>query len=553
MRVGIIHTAGSPCRCAEALTLGLSALGHEYLLVNSEEIEFRLPDLAHSCDLVIDHTDTYRGRGRFRSLVRSHLEAHGIAVVGSDAQACALADDKAAAKSRLGAAGIPTPPGILVASGIESLPDWLAPPCILKPAFEHMSRGLVLARSRDEAAARLGELLLRLKQPILVETFIPGREFAVSVVDGPGGLEVLPPLEWKMGDGQEGVLTEEFKLQVIQPGSHDAVRAELAPGELLELEALSLAAFRALGLRDYARFDVRRSPGGTFYFMEANITPSMEPEEALTLSARWAGMDFPALLERLLASAAKRRPPASAKGVQDANIALPTGAVGLRIPPGVHVPPPSTIELARLLDVRPGERVLELGCGTGLLAIAAAKLGAGRVVAVDLDGQALDAAVKNAELNGLSDRIEMRAGSWYEAVRAGERFDVIIATPPQTPGPRPFGPRYGGADGAKHLLAVVDGAPARLDPERGRLWMVAITVANVPEVMRRLRERFAKVDILGETQRPFKPREYDDLDAGLFEYLAGLRSRGISDFHEAFGGEYVFRNLLIRAAGVREP
>ncbi len=553
MRVGIIHTADSPCRCAEALTRGLSALGHEYLLVDSEEIELRIAELASRCDLVIDHTDTYRGRGRFRSLVRSHLEAHGIAVVGSDAQACALADDKAAAKARLGAAGIPTPPGILVASGIESLPDWLAPPCILKPAFEHMSRGLVLARDRDEAAARLADLLSRFAQPILVETFIPGREFAVSVVDGPGGLEVLPPLEWKTGDGPYDVLTEDFKLQVVEPGSRDAAKAALAPGELRELEALSLAAFRVLGLRDYARFDVRRSPGGTFFFMEANVTPSMEPLEPLSLSAGWTGLDFPALLERILATAAKRRPPASAGLVREANIALPTGTVGLWIPPGVHVPPPSTIELARLLDVRPGERVLELGCGTGLLAIAAAKLGAGHVVAVDLDGQALDAAVKNAELNGLSDRIEARAGSWYEAVKAGERFDVIIATPPQTPGPRPFGPRYGGADGAKHLLAVVDGAPARLDPERGRLWMVAITIANVPEVMRRLRERFAKVDVMGETQRPFTPREYDDLDPGLFEYLDGLRSRGISDFHEAFGGEYVFRNLMIRAAQVREP
>ena len=218
MRVGIIHTADSPCQCAEALTRGLSALGHEYLLVDSEEIELRLAELASRCDLVIDHTDTYRGRGRFRSLVRSHLEAHGIAVVGSDAQACALADDKAAAKARLGAAGIPTPPGILVASGIESLPDWLAPPCILKPAFEHMSRGLVLARDRDEAAARLADLLSRFAQPILVETFIPGREFAVSVVDGPGGLEVLPPLEWKTGDGPYDVLTEDFKLQVVRTG-----------------------------------------------------------------------------------------------------------------------------------------------------------------------------------------------------------------------------------------------------------------------------------------------------------------------------------------------
>jgi D-alanine-D-alanine ligase len=551
MRVGIIHTASSPCQCAEAIVNGLSSLGHEYLLVDSEEIELSITELARRCDIVIDHTDTYRGRGRFRCLVRSLLEAYGIVVVGSDARACALADDKAAAKTRLGAAGIPTPPGIVAVSPTEPLPDWLAFPCILKPACEHMSRGLVLARDRIEAAARLADLLSRHAQPILVETFILGREFAVSVVDGAGGLEVLPPLEWKKGDGPYDVLTEDFKLQVVEPGSRDAARAELAPGELRELEALSLAAFRALGLRDYVRFDVRLSPGGTFFVMEANVTPSMEPLEPLSLSARWAGMDFPVLLERILASAAKRRPPVPAGGVQDASIALPTGAVGLRIPPGVHVPPPSTIEMARLLDVRPGERVLELGCGTGLLAIAAAKQGAGHVVAVDLDGQALDAAVKNASLNGFSDRIQVRAGSWYEAVKAGEIFDVIIATPPQTPGPRPFGPRYGGADGAKHLLAVVEGAPARLDPVRGRLWMVAITIANVPEVMRGLRERFAKVEVMGETQRPFTPREYDDLDPGLFEYLESLRDRGISDFHEAFGGEYVFRNLFIRASGVK--
>jgi D-alanine-D-alanine ligase len=549
MRIGIIHTACSPCRCAEALTRGLSILGHDFLLVDSEEIELRLPDLARSCDLVIDHTDTYRGRGRFRSLVRSLLEAHGIDVVGSDAKACALADDKAAAKSHLGAAGIPTPPGVLAVSGVEPLPDWLDPPCILKPAFEHMSRGLVVAGTRAEAQVFLGDLLSRLEQPILVERFIPGRELAVSVVDGPGGLEVLPPLEWKTGDGTAGVLTEEFKLQVVQPGTHDVARADLAPGELLELEALSLAAFRALGLRDYARFDVRRSPGGTFYFLEANITPSMEPEEALTLSARWAGMDFPALLDRILASAAGRRPPAMAGGAEFADVGLPTGAVRLRIPPGVHVPPPSTIELARLLDVHPGEQVLELGCGAGLLSIAAARLGAGRVVAVDLDGQALDSALKNAGLNGLSDRIELRAGSWYETVRADERFDVIIATPPQTPGRRPFGPRFGGADGTKHLLAVVDGAPARLNPEKGRLWIMAMSLANIPEVTIRLRERFSRVDVMGESQRPFTPGEYNKLDEGLFDYLESLRSKGMSDFHEAFGGEYVFRNLFIRAAG----
>jgi methylase of polypeptide subunit release factors len=209
------------------------------------------------------------------------------------------------------------------------------------------------------------------------------------------------------------------------------------------------------------------------------------------------------------------------------------------------------VELARRLDIQLGERVLELGCGSGLLSIAAAKMGAGSVVAVDIDPRALESAVENIRLNGFSDRIDVRAGSWFEAVHAGEQFDVVIATPPQTPGKRPFGPRFGGADGTRHLLAVVDGAPSRLEPDRGRLWIMAISIANIPELLAQLRERFSRVDILGESQRPFTAREYNELDEGLFDDLESLRCRGLSDFHEAVGGEYVFRNLFIRAAGVK--
>jgi D-alanine-D-alanine ligase len=551
MRVGIIHTVDAPCQCAESISRGLTVLGHEAFLVNSEDIEFRLSEIARRCNLVFDHTDTYRGRGRFRSLVRSLLEAHGIPLVGCSADACALADDKAAAKARLGAAGIPTPPGILCTSESDPIPPWMHPPYILKPAYEHMSRGLEVVQSETEVQSRLEELLERHNQPILVEMFIPGREFAVSVLDGPGGLEILPPLEWKTGNGPYEVLTEDIKLQIVEPGSRDVAKAVLAPGEFRELEAYSLAAFRALELRDYARFDVRRSPGGTFYFMEANVTPSMEPEEALALSARWAGMDFPALLDRILVSAAKRFPSASAGGLQEADIALPMGTVFLKLPQGVHVPPSSTVELAKRLDIQPGERVLDLGCGSALLSIAAAKMGAGRVVAVDINPRALESAVENIRLNGSWDRIDVRAGSWFEAVHAGEQFDVVIATPPQTPGRRPFGPRFGGAEGTRHLLAVVNGAPSHLDPERGRLWIMAVSIANIPELLAQLRERFSRVDIAGESQRPFTPREYNELDEGLFDYLESLRSRGLSDFHEAFGGEYVFRNLFIRAAGVK--
>ena len=107
--------------------------------------------------------------------------------------------------------------------------------------------------------------------------------------------------------------------------------------------------------------------------------------------------------------------------------------------------------------------------GAGLLSIAAAKLGAGSVMATDIDPKALQATLLNGRRNGMEDRIQARAGSWYDALENGVcgPFDAILATPPQTPGPRPFGPRYGGSDGTKHLFTVVDGASAFLKPGAG--------------------------------------------------------------------------------------
>jgi len=557
MRVGIVRTVQSPCQCAQSVAEGLKALGHEFILADSEEIELRASELARNCDLVIDHTDTFRGQGLLRPLVRLLLEMEGGRVVGSDSRACFLADDKIAAKARLGESGIPVPPGIVIRAAEEKIPDWLKPPLVLKPAFEHMSRGLGLARSQEQARATASELLSRLKQPILMETFVPGRELAISLLEGPGGLEVLPPLEWRFEKMGSGVLTEAFKLKDVVGERRDARQADLSPRMGDELEGLARRAFRALGLRDYARFDLRLSPGGTFFFLEANTTPSLEPMEALSLSAKWAGLDYPSLVERMLSAALRRYGNPHGRGEQKIRIDLPEGTVELRVPGGVHFPPPSSIDLARILDIRAGERVLDLGCGTGLLSIAAAKLGARRVVATDLDPQALDATAYNAKANGVEKKIEVRAGSWYDtldwadAAGKGERFEVIIATPPQTPGPHPFGPRYGGWDGTRHLFAVIDGAPRWLEPSQGRLWLLAISLANPPALMKKLGDHFSEVSVVKETDRWFTAEEYQTIERGLFEHFLALHSCGQSEFQEEGRGKYVFRNLFIRAAGIK--
>lgn len=306
MCVGIVHTADSPCGCAEAVAGGLKALGHEIFIVDSEDVLLLAEEMAAVCDLVIDHTDTFLGWGVLRPFVRWELEHCGARVVGSSARACFLADDKIAAKGSLNAADIPTPPGAAVTDPAAEFPSWLNPPLILKPACEHMSRGVTLAKTREEARMAIGALLTRYHQPILVETFIPGRELAVSVLDSPEGMEVLPILEW-LPDGEEyRILTEAFKLQENGAVREDAHRIILSPARQRELESLSCKAFRTLGLRDYARFDVRLSPDGRFYFLEANTTPSLETGEALALSAGWAGVDYVHLIKRMLEVAQRR-------------------------------------------------------------------------------------------------------------------------------------------------------------------------------------------------------------------------------------------------------
>jgi D-alanine--D-alanine ligase len=556
MRIAVVHTVGSPCGCAQVVAKGLHALGHEILFVDSAEIELRATEIAMTCELVIDHTDTFHGSGFLRPFVRWLLETHGARIVGSGARACLRADDKIAAKMFLADAGIPTPPGVAMTSKEQTLPPWFKAPAVLKPAFEHMSRGLHVAATEDEIHGGVAAMLDRFRQPILVETFIPGREFAVSLLEEENGLSVLPPLEWRVHPSEAAVLTEAFKRSYVSQERQDVLRAELPPDLAADLENLSMLAFRALGLRDYARFDIRLSSGGTFYFLEANTTPSLEPFEALALSARWAGMDYPALVGKMLSAAMRRhgQPPFQKEG--KTRITLTTGPVDLLIADGVHHPPPSTLGLAGLLDVREGDRVLDLGCGAGLLAIAAAKLGAGHVVATDIDPRALEATRQNALANGIADKVEICAGAWYEALNGRStgdagRFDVIVATPPQTPGHHAFGPRYGGPDGTRHLFKILQGAAVFLKPGSGRLWLMAISLANPSELLRQLREHFQDVSVVHETERPFTDHEYNSLGKGLVNHFLALRSSGRSDFRDAGEGRYVFKNLFICARGVK--
>lgn len=99
---------------------------------------------------------------------------------------------------------------------------------------------------------------------------------------------------------------------------------------------------------------------------------------------------------------------------------------GMAFGTGTH--PTTQLCLAALEDaVKPGIMMLDLGCGSGILAITAAKLGAGKILAVDIDPIAIEATIQNAEQNGTSEKIVAQEGDLQTVLTSARRFDVLVA------------------------------------------------------------------------------------------------------------------------------
>jgi len=99
---------------------------------------------------------------------------------------------------------------------------------------------------------------------------------------------------------------------------------------------------------------------------------------------------------------------------------------GMAFGTGTHETTGMCVELVEKY-VRPGDACIDIGTGTGILAIAAAHMGARHVLATDLDAVAVRVAAENVRHNGFGDKIDVRCGDLLEAVDAGTRADVIIA------------------------------------------------------------------------------------------------------------------------------
>jgi len=209
---------------------------------------------------------------------------------------------------------------------------------------------------------------------------------------------------------------------------------------------------------------------------------------------------------------------------------------------GVHPVDRAIEEPLHRLPVRPSDRVLDLGCGTGLYGLAAALLGAREVTLCDIEPKAVRCARANARRNGVRNA-RFLAGDFFAPVR-GERFDLIVGLLPQTPGPSPFDPaKYGGRDGTDLLRRLLREAPRHLNP-RGRVFFLMHGLNDNARLLRLARTRFS-VRVVHTTRRPFVPSEYDAMLPGLFAYLERMRRAGTSRFFLRGGRGWFLRRFAV--------
>lgn len=258
-------------------------------------------------DLVFNFCEGLHGFGR-ESLVPALLDEWQIPYVFSDPLACAVTLHKGVAKHLVRAAGIATPDFAVVENPDELDRVTLAYPLFAKPVAEGTGKGVSVA-SRVTGSADLARVCDRLwrefRQPVLIEAYLPGREFTVGITGTGAAAAALGTMEVHLGPRADpGIYTFENKEHWEGRVSYSLLAD---PALRAAVEAVAVGAWRALGCRDGGRVDVRLDAGDRPHFLEANPLAGLHPGHSdLPFICRFQGIPYPELIRRIVASAAVR-------------------------------------------------------------------------------------------------------------------------------------------------------------------------------------------------------------------------------------------------------
>jgi len=298
----------------DALAETLTGLGHEVERLGN--VFALAPKLCagQTWDLVFNVCEGLFGRSR-EAQVPALLEAYQIPYTFSDPLTLSLTLDKAMAKQIVRAAGMRTPLFVTAASQAECrslAARWLQKyPVFVKPLCEGTGKGITaesVVRDPNNLVRFAEQLFGRYRQPVLVEEFLPGREFTVGLVGTGDEAKVVGAMEViLLANADPGVYTYTNKEYCEDRVTYRQLQE---PSLLHAASTLALGAYRALGCRDAGRVDLRADADGHLHFLEVNPLAGLHPTHSdLPILSTQAGWTYPQLIAAIVASAARRALP----------------------------------------------------------------------------------------------------------------------------------------------------------------------------------------------------------------------------------------------------
>ncbi|RDJ31748.1 MAG: M20/M25/M40 family metallo-hydrolase [Crenarchaeota archaeon] len=237
-----------------------------------------------------------QGQNRYTH-VPAMMEMMGIPYIGSGPEGHAIVQDKVMTKIVLQKNKIPTP-GFWVFRTPDDKFDDMIFPVIVKPKLESTSMGMEVVDNWPDLREAVRKQIEKFTQDILVEQFIPGREFAVGLLGNGPTIETLPIVEINLEGDPNKIQTKDDK---VKKGGIDKIcPAPLSDEKAEELRKLCKDAFYTLGLNDYTRVDIRMDKDENFYILELNSMASLGMGGSFFHAAKTAGYTYESLVNRIL-------------------------------------------------------------------------------------------------------------------------------------------------------------------------------------------------------------------------------------------------------------
>jgi len=267
--------------------------------------------------LVFNLCEGLDGKSAFESHIASLLELQGIHFTGGNSLTLALARNKNLSKKILHSSGILTPAWTCCWEIPTYLPENLHFPLICKPACEDASLGIpadAVVRDFPALTRKLEKLLPEFSaEGVLLEEFIPGREFCISLLPESAGIRVLPPFEINFSGLKsrfDSIVSYSAKWlpdDELYRNTPSYCPDNLSPALKHGLQTTALAVHQALEANSYGRVDIRLDEQERIFVLEYNPNPDITPGAGFSKALQAEKISYPEFVQKVLREAQSRR------------------------------------------------------------------------------------------------------------------------------------------------------------------------------------------------------------------------------------------------------